>query len=184
MGSLVWSIESPALRALEEGSLGICRSMYFSPKSVLGRIAAVTLAGISLILSGLIPSVRVAPLPCESILLTCPTITPRTLTSAFSGSWRPIVWVFRLTLSKEMNFWVNTPLTSHTPSASRPMNSTPRSRWFARILPTGQPASLTVVVEPQMAMDRNRSMTLTATIEVRTARPTATPTPAGPPLAV
>ncbi len=48
----------------------------------------------------------------------------------------------------------------------------------------GQPANLTVVEEPQMAMDRNRSITLIATIEVRTARPTATPTPAGPPLAV
>jgi hypothetical protein len=35
-----------------------------------------------------------------------------------------------------------------------------------------------------MAIERNRSMTLMATMEVRTAWPTATPTPAGPPEAV
>ena len=45
------------------------------------------------------------------------------------------------------------------------------------------PAIRTVVVEPQMASDRKKSMMLTATIENRTARPTATPTPAGPPVA-
>src|SRR3954468_5761230 len=48
---------------------------------------------------------------------------------------------------------------------------------------SAHPAIRTVVVEPQMARERKRSMTLTATIEKRTARPTARPTPAGPPLA-
>ena len=46
------------------------------------------------------------------------------------------------------------------------------------------PAIRTVVVAPQMASERKKSMTLMATIEVRTALPTAMPTPAGPPLAV
>ncbi len=45
------------------------------------------------------------------------------------------------------------------------------------------PAIRTVVLAPQIASDRKKSRTLIATIEVRTARPTATPTPAGPPLA-
>ena len=44
------------------------------------------------------------------------------------------------------------------------------------------PAIRTVVVAPQIASERKKSMMLTATIAVRTARPTATPTPAGPPL--
>ena len=43
------------------------------------------------------------------------------------------------------------------------------------------PASRTVVAAPQIAMDSSRSSTLIATMLVRTARPTATPTPAGPP---
>ena len=50
--------------------------------------------------------------------------------------------------------------------------------------PMVQPANLTVAVVPQMAIDKNRSMTLIATMDVRTARPTATPTPAGPPVAL
>ena len=40
------------------------------------------------------------------------------------------------------------------------------------------------MVAPQMASERKKSTMLIATIEVRTALPTATPTPAGPPLAV
>ena len=47
-----------------------------------------------------------------------------------------------------------------------------------------QPASLTVVAAPQIAIERNRSITLIATMLVRTALPTATPTPAGPPEAL
>jgi hypothetical protein len=42
----------------------------------------------------------------------------------------------------------------------------------------------TVVVEPQIAKLRKKSATTTVTIELRIARPTATPTPAGPPEAV
>ena len=45
------------------------------------------------------------------------------------------------------------------------------------------PATRTVVVAPQMARLRKKSVRLIVTIAVRTARPTATPTPAGPPLA-
>ena len=60
-----------------------------------------------------------------------------------------------------------------------PTKTTPRNRWFHQVTcSSAQPANLTVVVEPQMAIrGGNRSITLTATIEVRTARPTATPTP-------
>ena len=46
------------------------------------------------------------------------------------------------------------------------------------------PAIRTLVVVPQMASDRKKSTMLIATIDVRTALPTATPTPAGPPDAV
>ncbi len=45
------------------------------------------------------------------------------------------------------------------------------------------PAIRTVVVAPQIARLMKKSMMLIATIAVRTARPTATPTPAGPPSA-
>lgn len=45
------------------------------------------------------------------------------------------------------------------------------------------PATLTVVVVPQIARLRKKSRIAIVTIAVRTARPTATPTPAGPPLA-
>ena len=48
----------------------------------------------------------------------------------------------------------------------------------------GHPANLTVVLAPQIAIDSSRSITLIATMLVRTARPTATPTPAGPPPAL
>ena len=46
------------------------------------------------------------------------------------------------------------------------------------------PAIRTVVVEPQIARLQKKSSMVTSTIEVRTARPTAMPTPAGPPRAV
>ena len=45
------------------------------------------------------------------------------------------------------------------------------------------PATRTVVVAPQMARLMKKLTTLMTTMEARTARPTATPTPAGPPLA-
>ena len=60
----------------------------------------------------------------------------------------------------------------------------PRGPCGLRRRGMAQPASRTVVVVPQMAIDRNRSRTLIATMLVRTARPTATPTPAGPPRGV
>ena len=43
------------------------------------------------------------------------------------------------------------------------------------------PAIRTVSPVPQKIADMTRLMTLIATIDVRIARPTATPTPAGPP---
>ena len=53
-----------------------------------------------------------------------------------------------------------------------------------RFLGHGYPANLTLTVEPQIARDRKKSMMLMITIALRTARPTATPTPAGPPVAL
>ena len=161
------------------------RSTYFSPNSVLGTSAAVTFSGIDLILSGLMPSVSVAPLPSDSALLTWPTMTPRTLTSALAGRFRPAVLVLSVTVVEGGELLGEDGADQPDARAtSRPTKTTPRMRWWSRSRSSRQPASLTVVEEPQMAMDRNRSITLTATIEVRTARPTATPTPAGPPLAV
>ena len=48
----------------------------------------------------------------------------------------------------------------------------------------GYPVIRTVVVEPQIAKLRKKSATTTVTMLVRMARPTAIPTPAGPPEAV
>ena len=64
----------------------------------------------------------------------------------------------------------------------QPWGSVASATWSGLI--RASPAILTVVVVPQIAIDRNRSMTLIATMLVRTARPTATPTPAGPPEAL
>ena len=75
-------------------------STYFSPKRVLGTSAAVTLSGIGSILSGLMPRVSVAPSPSDSALLTWPTMTPRTLTSALIGSCMPAELVVSVTSSK------------------------------------------------------------------------------------
>jgi uncharacterized membrane protein required for colicin V production len=55
-----------------------------------------------------------------------------------------------------------------------------RRLWFGH----GQPAIRTVVVAPHTAREKKKSTMLMATMEVRTALPTATPTPAGPPEAV
>ena len=117
-------------------------------------------------------------------MLTWPTITPRTFTSALAGSCMPAVLVVSVTSSNAVNFWVKTALTSQTPSDQQADEDDTEDAVVVEGSSSPQPANLTVVVEPQMAIDRNRSITLTATIEVRTARPTATPTPAGPPLAV
>src|ERR1700712_4624642 len=132
MGILVWVILSPARSEVEAGSFGMFRSTYFSPNRVLGTRAAVTFLGIDLILSGLMPRVSVAPCPSDSALLTWPTMTPRTFTSALAGRFRPTVLVFRVTVSNEVNFWVNTALTSHTDRTSRPTKTMPRLRWWSR----------------------------------------------------
>src|SRR5690348_8754070 len=130
IGRAVWVIRSPffSFGAFVGVFLGITSSTYFSPNSVFGRIEAVTFAGIWSILLGLIPRVRTAPSAPERASMTCPTITPRTFTSAREGSWRPIVSVFSSTLSKDRNFWVKTAFTVHTISTSRPTKSTPSVR--------------------------------------------------------
>ncbi len=94
--------------------------MYFSPNSVLGRIEAETFRGISLTLSGLRPSTSVAPSPLESTACTWPTMTPRTFTSAFAGSFSPTVSVLQVTLSKEVNFWPKIAVTSQNTSTRKP----------------------------------------------------------------
>ena len=114
-------------------------STYFSPKSVLGTSAAVTFFGIESISSGLMPRVSVAPLPSDSALLTWPTMTPRTLTSARIGSCIPAELVVSVTGSNSTNFWVKAALTSQTLSASRPMNAIPRIRWWSRGLIANPP---------------------------------------------
>ena len=90
-------------------------------------------------MSGLMPSVSVALSPSDSALLTWPTMTPRTFTSALAGRLRPAVLVVRVTVSNEVNFWVKTALTSHTLRASMPMKITPRIRWWSSSLIVSPP---------------------------------------------
>ena len=58
------------------------------------------------------------------------------------------------------------------------------SWWMLTSTPFAYPVIRTVVVEPQIAKLRKKSATTTVTMLVRIARPTAMPTPAGPPDAV
>ena len=178
------SISSPALREVESASLGMFSSTYFSPNSVLGRIAAVTLPGIVPIWSGLMPSVRVAPSPSDSDLDDLAHDHAAHLDVGPLGQLE----ADRVGLERDVveggellgEHGVDQP---HAEDEQADEHD-PEEAVVVRGTWSSQPANLTVVDEPQMAMDRNRSITLTATIEVRTARPTATPTPAGPPLAV
>jgi hypothetical protein len=55
------------------------------------------------------PSFTFAPWSVAVKPSTSPTMTPRILTSARSGIWRPMVEASRVTSSKWVNFWVNTP---------------------------------------------------------------------------
>ena len=170
------------------GEDGIWMATYCSPNRVLGRIAAVLLRGISLALSGSMFSLISVPWPLVFTVLTVPTIRPRTLTSEPGTSWLPVTGGAKLTLTLRVNALLYTAIDNadeteqdgdegqaHEPAPHRHHDCLARHRY---------PASRTDVVEPQMARDRNRSKTLTATMAVRTARPTAIPTPAGPPLAV
>ena len=90
---------SPAWMGSEEPPSGGTSETYFSPNRVLGTIEPVTSAGIVSVWSGKSPSVSSAPSPLDSISRTSPTMTPRILTSARAGSWRPILEVSRVTSS-------------------------------------------------------------------------------------
>ena len=78
---------------------GTSRETYFSPKSVLGTIEPVTSLGMVSISPGKMPRVSSAPSVVASKSSTSPTITPRTFTSARSGSCRPILLVCSVTSS-------------------------------------------------------------------------------------
>ncbi len=130
----------------------------------------------------------VAPSASAATSRTSPTITPRTFTSEASCSWLPAVSVSSVTIATSVNAFLYMATDSPSSIARTTRNASPWMRRLTvkrlpRALMSVHPAIRTVVVEPQMARDRNRSMMLTATIENRTARPTARPTPAGPPLA-
>ena len=79
---------------------------YFSPKSVLGTIAPVTLLGMVCSWLGKMPRCTWAPSSVALKPSTSPTMTPRIFTSARSGSCSPMVDVSRVTSSKWVNFLV------------------------------------------------------------------------------
>ena len=91
------------------GRSGTMRDTYFSPNSVLGTIAAVTLAGIVSQLTGEDAERTVAPWAVASKPSTSPTMTPRIFTSARSGICSPMVDASRVTSSKWVNFLLKTP---------------------------------------------------------------------------
>ncbi len=90
---------SPALIGEADASSGMIRETYFSPKSVLGTIDAVTLSGIVSTWLGKSPSVSSAPSAVALMSSTSPTMTPRIFTSARAGSCSPILEVSTLTRS-------------------------------------------------------------------------------------
>ena len=129
----------------------------------------------------------------RSIAPICPTRTPRSFTSP--PSRRPCPQLEKLaetcSVGPVMLPVRNSPV-SATPPARRPRAISPtitcRSLviFFASVLLTlsVQPAIRTVSDTPHMNDDIMRLRMLTATIEARMALPTATPTPAGPPVAL
>ena len=114
-----------------------------------------------------------------------PTIMPRSFTSARSGNARPDFDAVSLTSSYSVNALlknahVNQPKNRQTKIRPTPIRRSDDGRSRSACA-TGQPANRTVTVVPQIAIEANRSTTLMTTIDVRTALPTAIPTPAGPP---
>ena len=102
-------IVAPGCKGRDDGSRGTTRETYFSPNRVFGTIAPVTLAGIACSWPGKMPSFTFAPAAVALKPSTWPTITPRIFTSARSGIWSPMVEASRVTSSKWVNRWVNTP---------------------------------------------------------------------------
>ncbi len=105
---------------------------------------------------------------------------PRTLTSAFGSSWVPTrsaLSVTGITGAEGARVLRDGQTAEQQEHAEE---SEPQQCLLGRFIP----ATRTVVSVPQIDSVRKKSMTLTATIDSRTARPTATPTPAGPPVAL
>ena len=167
------------------GLAGMTRSTYRSPNSVVGSISAVTFAGIWETMPGWIASCSRAPVPLAEICRTSPTCTPRTITSAPGCISLPTLSVYSVTVAAGVNCLLYRATDSQTSRAKTSRNTTPTSRYLVLSCTRGQshPATRTVVVAPQIARLMKKSMMLIITMAVRTARPTATPTPAGPPLA-
>ncbi len=184
---------SPALRCASAGSSGTTSETNFSPNRVLGSSRACTFAGMLRACAGSRASTIVARSPSELISRTSPTSTPRTLTSDSSCIWLPMRSVSSVTLTTGTKTLAYEAIDSATKrgedeqegdaegAVGQPGQQAAGARRGGH---RAHPAIRTVVLVPQMANERKKSTTLMATIEVRTARPTATPTPAGPPLAV
>ena len=183
-----WPMTSPSARRSDEGLSGSSRETNRSPKRVLGSSRAVTSAGICSRYSGLMASSMVAPSVLGRDLAhladdhAAHLDVGRLLQLVAGGvglqrhpgdlGERLVVHRHRQAEQQREHDQERHAL---QPAADHAALSWSSSR--------PHPAIRTVVVEPQMARDRNRSMMLIATIEKRTARPTAMPTPAGPPLA-
>ena len=90
---------SPALIGVADASSGTIRETYFSPKSVLGTIEAVTFSGMVSTWLGNRPRVSSAPSELALMSSTSPTSTPRIFTSARAGSCRPMFDVWTVTRS-------------------------------------------------------------------------------------
>ena len=110
-------------------------------------------------------------------------MTPRIFTSARSGICSPMVEASRVTSSK-CGELLREDAVGEPDARQQQAEEDHAEGLELECRRPRQPASLTVVVAPQIAIERNRSITLIATMLVRTALPTATPTPAGPPEAL
>ena len=168
---------SPAAIGAPAGPLGRTSETYFSPNSVLGISRAETPAGIWSTMSGSSESCTVAPPASALTASTRPTLSPRTLTSARSVSWLPTRSICSVTGTPSEK--APTYLPTASPS-SVTMTSTNASPWSLFV---DHPATLTEVEVPYMTSVRKKSRIAVLTIDSRTERPTAMPTPAGPPLA-
>ena len=132
MAIFVFLMTAPGWIGLVNSVFGGISETYFCPNRVLGKIAPVTSGWILLTSSGNSPRVSSAPSAVGFMSMTSPTMSPRTLTSARSGSCRPILSALRVISSNSANLLVNWAQVRPSAARTRTMKTIPRTFPFCR----------------------------------------------------
>ena len=115
---------------------------------------------------------------------TRPTCTPRSLTFALVSMTRPARSEVKVTGTVDFSVPVNSAYVSHTATASTATRMSVHHPGCRPSSSIPQPARLKLPDCPYTASEIITSTKADTINDVRTARPTASPTPAGPPRAV